>query len=447
MTGVDVARSSLLALIYRLGGMVFWLVAGVITARAMSVADRGVYSSAVVVIAATGGVGANFAASAGYFISNQKRPVAEVLLNGLILSVALGIFLLGGALVFALFAEGDTRTIAIVVGIGLLPEVARNAIAGIFLALNSIGRWSVASYGPALLGSLSLAVWVLGFGHRDAVGALAAWVTGQYLGFVVTFLLSREWWAEAIRLRPNPRFMRSIAAFGSFTGLVAFVALVNARAGQLLVATLDSREGAGIFASSLALADGVSFVATAVTVTSYGHVAALSRAESAKLTARAIRNTLLVSALAALAIFVLAPIPIRILYGDRYEGAITPLRILAVGAVAFAPRGLFVNYFTVQLGKPQAVLVFTVIAAILNLALSVVLIPSMGYSGAAWAATIAYVLSMVLVVAYFLANAPVRSHELWRVTGDDVRSYVSFARQVLSGRVLAGRGARADADP
>lgn len=443
---MNLARSSLMVLIYRASGIVFWVIAGVITARALSVADRGVYSSAVVIIAATGGVGANFAASAGYFISNQKRPVGEVLINGLLLSFALGLLLLAGALVVAGALEGDTRTIAMIVGVGLVPEVARNAIGGVVLALNSIGRWSAVSYGPVLLGAVSLTVWVVGLDHRDATGALAAWVAGQYLGFAVALLLIREWWGDTFGRRPSVAFMRRLAAFGSFTGLVAFVGLVSSRAGQLLVAALDSREGAGIFASSLALADGVSFVATAVTVASYSQVAALSRAESARLTARAVRHTLLISALAGLFLAVVAPIPIRLLYGARYDGAVTPLRILAVGAIAFAPRGLFVNYFTVQLGKPQAVLVFTLIAAVLNLGLGIILIPAMGYEGAAWAATIAYSASMVIVVAYFLANAPVRFHELWRIDGEDVRGYRTFARHILSGRKLGARAASPDVD-
>jgi Na+-driven multidrug efflux pump len=117
-----------------------------------------------------------------------------------------------------------------------------------------------------------------------------------------------------------------------------------------------------------------------------------------------------------------------------------------VGAIAFAPRGLFVNYFTVQLGKPQAVLVFTVIAAVLNLGLGIVLIPAMGYGGAAWAATIAYSASMALVVVYFLANAPVRFHELWRVDGEDLRGYLAFGRQLLSGRKFGARAATPDTD-
>ncbi len=446
MTDVELARSSLLALIYRASGIIFWIVAGIITARALSVADRGVYSSAVVIIAATGGVGANFAASAGYFISNQKRPVGEVLINGLVLSFAIGVALLAGSLAVAALLGGDMRAIAIIVGIGLVPEVARNAIAGVFLAVNSIGRWSAASYGPALLGAMTLAIWVVGLGHRDAAGALAAWVAGQYLGFMLALWLTRGWWGETFRRRPSRSFMRRLAVFGSFTGLVAFVSLVSSRAGQIMVAALDSREGAGIFASSLALADGVAFVATAVTVASYGKVAALGRAESARLTARAVRNTLLLSAIAGIVLVLIAPIPIRILYGARYAAAVGPLRILALGAIISAPRGLFVNYFTVQLGRPQAVLVFSIVAATLNLTIGVILIPAMGYGGAAWAATFAYVVSMALIVVYFLANAPVRSHELWRVDAQDLRAYLAFARHLLGGRVLSTRRASADTD-
>src|SRR5665647_1956154 len=91
---MDLARTSLWALLYRMAGMACWMVVGVITARALTLDDRGSYSTAVAAIASLGGIGASFAASSGYFVSNQKHPAAEVASNTLILSLGLSAALL-----------------------------------------------------------------------------------------------------------------------------------------------------------------------------------------------------------------------------------------------------------------------------------------------------------------------------------------------------------------
>ena len=431
---MDLARGSIWAFFYRGVGAFLWLLIGVITARALTVSDRGSYSSAVAFIASAAGVSASFAASSGYFVSNQRRPAGEVASNTILLSGVVSLALLAVAGVVALASEGEFRTLALFVGLGIVPDVARNGIAGVFLGIGRIGRWAMSAYVPPAAGIVTVTLWVVVLDHHDATNALGAWVAGQYLSLVLAAALGWRWWGWFGSHRPDLQLMRRVVTFGTMTGLVAFMGILNARAGQLLVIWLDSRTAAGLYASAAALSEGALFFATAVSTASFARIGSLERQEAATLTARTVRHALVLSLPAAAMLFVLAPWVITVLFGTRYEDAGLSLRILTVGAAVAAPRVLLGNYFIVQLGRPHLIFGVSLAASVLNIVLGLILIPQAGYAGAAVAASVSYCLATIVTVALFLATSEVPANELWRVTTADIALYVRLARQFLHGQ-------------
>lgn len=434
---MDLARTSIWALLYRIGGMFFWVVIGVITARALSVDARGDYSTSVTVIAGLGGIGASFAASSGYFVSNQKRPAAEVASNTMVLSLVVSVALFAVAMVVALLAHGEARFLAILVGLAMFPGVARSGIAGIFLATDQLGRYSIAAYCPPATGALTVTIWVVLMQHRTAEAALAAWVVGQYLALAIAIVIGWRWWWWMREHRPDFELMRRILRFGAMIGVVSSVGLVSARVGQLLVISIDGSTGAGIYASATALGEGVLFFAAAVATASYGQIGSLPRAEASALTARAVRHATMVSMALAVVLIVLAPVLITVLFGHRYAGATGSLRVLSVGALVVAPYIVLVNYFTVQLGRPHLLLWLTILSGALNIGLCLLLIPRIGYLGAAWAATISHGLASFVAIAIFLETSSARPRDLWRVEWEDIAGYLRLAEQLIRTRRFA----------
>ena len=430
---MDLARTSVAALVYRLIGMSFWLVAGVVTARALTLSDRGTYTSAVIVIGSVGAIGASFAAASGYFVSNKRRAAAEVMCNEVVLSLGMGLAMLVASIAIASFLHGESRSIVLLVGVALLVEVARNAIGGVFLSVRAIAKYSFVAYGNALCGGLCVVAWILLFGHRTVVPVLAAWVVGQYLAFLATAILAWRWWSWLPSHGIDRLLMRQIVRFGSVTGMVAVAGFLSGRAGQLIVAAINGTAGAGVYASAVALSDGLLFFSAAVATASYEQVGSLSREDSAVLTARAVRHAGLISWVGALLLFIVAPIAIRILYGHRYDGAVTPLRILVVGAAAGIPWGLLANYFIVQRGRPATVLWLTVVASVINVAGGAALIAAFGYSGAALASTLSSILVTGTMVVLFLRSSGLAFRELWQPQRSDVAEYFTLARSFVRG--------------
>ncbi len=109
---------------------------------------------------------------------------------------------------------------------------------------------------------------------------------------------------------------------------------------------------------------------------------------------------------AAVYSFVMAPYMIRFLFGPEYLDAVPVARILAVLILAYAAMPAGVIFLST--GRPDINARLGVISAILNIALSFVLVPSFGIQGAATANALGRIYSSVegLRICKRLFNAP-----------------------------------------
>lgn len=106
-----------------------------------------------------------------------------------------------------------------------------------------------------------------------------------------------------------------------------------------------------------------------------------------------------ISVVASLGITVIAPLFIRIVYGEAYLSAVTPLRIV-VWYVAFSYLGVARDAWMVCEKKQKYLKYIYFFSVILNIVLNAVLIPFIGASGAA-VASLATQISTVLVFPLF----------------------------------------------
>ena len=214
-------------------------------------------------------------------------------------------------------------------------------------------------------------------------------------------------------------------------GMAGAISYFNYRVDQLLVTALDSAASAGIYSRAVVVAEGLWLLSTSLAVASYATIGGASRHEAARITARAVRHTLFIVSAGAVAIAVLAPFILETLFGARYLPADRSLRILCVGTALFAPQSLLSNYFTVQLGRPWIPMSVALASCLVNVALSAILLPRIGFVGGAWATTISYALAGLFSVGVFLRVSDARLSDLWRLRRDDIGLYVRTAREVL----------------
>ncbi|MGE3076040.1 MAG: polysaccharide biosynthesis C-terminal domain-containing protein [Dehalococcoidia bacterium] len=437
---MGIASGSLVSLIFRVGEMFMWGFIGVLTARMLSVEERGVYATAIVLTSAVGGI-SSFSAATGYFVSNQKRDAAEVASNALFMAIPLALLILCVGIAASFFVDGEDGRVVVLATLCTAPALLRNTSLGVILGQNSVVKYNFGGDVAVILGLVFISVWVGVLDHRTAEGALQAWCAGQYLSLIPVSYWGRTWLAWALSHRPDFHLMRRMVRFSAVTGVGSIVGILNYRVDQLLVIRLDGKEGAGIYSSAIAVAEGLWLFSSAITLASFARVGRGESSEAARLTATGIRHTFLVVVCGGLSAAILGPILIQVLFGHAYASASGPVRILSLGTALFAPQGLINLYYVNQRGRPAFPLFIGVLSITISVTVGLILIPIYGTNGAAWATTISYGTASTISVSLFLRQTHLPFSELWRVRRSDIAAYFRLMREVIDR--LGGRPIRA----
>ena len=430
---MGVAVSSFLAFLFRVSSMLVWLAISVLTARTLSVEDKGVYGSAIILSSAIGGV-SSLSAATGYFVSHKKQIPAEVAANSLLLAVPIAAAIVVVGCLIGLFASGADRAIIILASLSIGPGLARSTMLGVLLGRNQAVAYNIASHLPVIGGLVFLVSWLGILHHRTAEDALGAWCLAQWVSLLPFAFWGQGWWTWFARHKPSRELIVAMLRFSVVTAAGGVVGVISYRVDQLLVIWLDGKKSAGIFSSAAAGAEVLWLFSSAIAVGSFARIGHTSRDEAGHVTATGVRHTILVVVLGGIAAAMIGPFLIELLFGRPYRGATEPLRILCVGTALFAPQALMNNYFVNQLGKPWLPMMLSSINLSLTVMFGLLLIPNYGTSGAAWATTLSYTCSMCVCVTVFLRTSTVSFNELWRIRWDDIMAYLHLARDVLNGR-------------
>jgi O-antigen/teichoic acid export membrane protein len=171
----------------------------------------------------------------------------------------------------------------------------------------------------------------------------------------------------------------------------------------------------GRYALAVSLAQMVWIVPTATGRVLFPYAAMMERSDAAWLAWRAARIALLVSGLLAVVGWLGAQKYLAAVFGADFAEVPSLLGILLLGVVPYSVAKVLGNYLAgtnalgIVVGANGAVLVITIV-------LDLVLIPSIGTAGAAWATAVSYTLYTLLIFALFLRRSPLslRTALSWR---------------------------------
>lgn len=244
--------------------------------------------------------------------------------------------------------------------LGLLPEsLVRPAILLLALGLLTVSGVQIAA--PHALGCL-------------IVAGLGAWAVGGWV-------LARQR-PKSTPTAPDPTWTRSLWPLAIMAGLQSF----NTNVDVVLLGWLAGAETAGIYRVAVTAATLGLFVVTTLKIIlqpRIAHLWSLNRtAEMERLMSQAAIAATLVAAV-CLGIVALWGAPlISLLFGSAYDAALTPLIWLLLGNLVLSVFAMSTVALTMS-GHERGVVVGLGIAAALNLILNLLLIPSLGASGAA----------------------------------------------------------------
>jgi O-antigen/teichoic acid export membrane protein len=423
-----VAGGSALLFWSKVAGNAGFFVAVLFLARGLGPTGRGT----IAFITVTALVAARFAGlgigeATAVFVA--RRPEARGALLGNVVA-----FMLGGAAVAALIAcgiliaLGDSRP----AGVGPA-ELAVLACATLVTAVGEGGYFfllgcrrlkqvavitATASWVyPALL----LAVWSTA--GLTVLRAALAWTAAESVR-ALAYLASS---ARGLgRLRVDLGLLAESVRFGVRAWVGSLARFLNFRTDQILMGFLASEAALGVYAVAVNASEVLLYLPAAMATALLPIAAATSEGLRAEQALRAFRSAAVVTVAAGLVAAVLGPLLLPVLFGADFAGSVTPFLWLLPGALGFTAMVVFSNAL-VAASAPGWSSAGPVVSLTVGIALDLVLIPPFGATGAAAAASAAFLTGGAVALLAFRRRSPFAWSLLVRPRRSDLTVFRALA--------------------
>ena len=394
-------RNSLLTLFSNLGMTLVGLLTGVLLARTLGPAGRGLMTTVSIwpaMLAWVAGLSLGFANI--HFGASEpetrRRLFANSFWAALVLGGVTGILAVGILPHFVRLTHVQHTLLVIsllFLPVGLFSDYAVSLLYG----TSRFGSLSVARIiSPSLTGVLLVILWLT---HSLTVTSaiLASWVGGWCSALATVIFLWREGY---VALRPDPKLLRRCFMYSSRIHLGTLASLANGRLDQLLMTLLVAPKALGLYAFAVTFSEILRQATGAISTVLFPRVSAETEGMAQRaIASQAARWTLLIGTLIAVALGLSAQAFVSLLWGPRFSSSVTTIYVLLPGTVLLG----LANTMTVSLngaGKPGTGTWAEAASLAIMVPLLWFLLPRMGIFGAGLASTCGYATNC-LVSAWF----------------------------------------------
>ena len=372
------------------------LVIGIVLSRNLGPGGFGVLSALLVLpMIMVGFVQLGIRRSAIYYLGNKQfdenKTVSTILLL-LFLSSLAGILLTGAGFLF--YRSGDFQWILILLVLISIPmKLALQYLGGIFLGKQQIGRSNTLVWIPALMNLcfVALFVWFL---KMQVLGALIAiFLSDLIVSAEALRKISGEF---TVSFKLQKQIIQSILRLGILYALSFFIMQLNYRADLILLKQLSTNEQVGFYSLANYISEQLWHIPLAVEAVILSHTANASDHDLLKMNvAKVFRLSILAGIGGVLAIYLIAPILVPLLFSAKFTGSIPLIRNILPGIFLIILFRIL-NSHLAGLGKPMVAIYIFLPALILNILLNLLWIPSHGAMGAVWATNCSYALGAIV---------------------------------------------------
>jgi O-antigen/teichoic acid export membrane protein len=229
-----------------------------------------------------------------------------------------------------------------------------------------------------------VAVLIIHVQHGSMVALAIAMAATNAAGSIVQGIAALK--LDAPWPRPSRKRLRPVLRSGLPVGISGVLIISYARIDQVIVFAVSGSGAAGLYGAVYNLLDQAHFVPVSVLTTLSPVIAASWPADRAKLlrTSRLTAELLAVTSLGGLAFAIVAAEPVvTAVFGSEFAAAAPALPVLAA-AFIFISFGYLNGNLLVVLGLEGWALRVSLIALVVNLVGNAILVPLVGFMGAAW---------------------------------------------------------------
>jgi len=237
-------------------------------------------------------------------------------------------------------------------------------------------------------------------------------------------------------LRPDFAVLREQVSFGLPGQAGNILQRLNYRLDQYMVRGFGNRADVGYYATATGLAESVWWLANSVSMALLPRLTRMESQRAAEVTPVACRNIILISLLLAAGVAVTAPFTVETLFGHAFAPAVAPIIWLLPGIAALSGAKVLGSYFFSQARMSVASLT-AMISLVATIAFDLLLIPTLGITGAAIASSIAYTVSLVVSLRFY---SSISGQSAWSCViprTADLGLYVDLAKRLRRAKTPA----------
>ena len=395
----SVARGTLINLVTRLAGVALVLAITTVTAR-IGTETQGAFalftSVEGVLLALFSGFGIALARRVSHHGEQPRALVAATVL------ACVGLGLVASAALWALSRSGPPAYQWLwLLAVGAPALLLAPNLQGLWLGEGRMAPMALLTLAPPLLTLVLLAGGAL-LAATTLPAVLSAWVAAKVaVGVLVVGLL----WRGARLAAPDFAGLAREARFIATIGATNLVGLLNYRVGLFVVERTLGLSATGVYSIAIVVAELLWFVSGSLTQAVYGRIGTPDRAHAAATTVRVVQLSVAALLLVAPLLWAAARVLVPWILGPAYAASLPVMALLLPGVLLFGGASALSAYFTNHAGTPQVPAQVAATSLAINAGLSLLLVPRLGMSGAAVAASVSYAASVLLLAWRFARHA------------------------------------------
>jgi O-antigen/teichoic acid export membrane protein len=437
-TGDPLAAGSANLFWAKIAGNGGYFVAVLFVARGLGPAGRGTVAFITVtalVVAHVAGLGVGEATT----VLSARRPGGRPVLLANALSFFLGAGLVAAMLAFlGLLMSGlepagvDTPEL-VILGLGIVSVAAGQAGYSFLLGVERLRQLAfVTGCASWVYAGLVLALWA---GPGLTVGGAAlAWTATEALRAVVLIALS----GRATPLgRPSRVLLVEEIGFGVRLWVGSLSRFLNFRTDQILMGFLASEAALGFYAVAVNVSEVLLYLPSSAATALLPLIARTEPARRGEETLRAFRSVAFVTAAGVVVAALIGPVLLPAVFGDAFEESVGPFLWLLPGTLGFAASSVFSNAL-VGSSSPGLSSLGPMVSLVVGLGLDLVLIPQFEATGAAAAASAAFLAGGATALATYRRVSPFTWRALLVPHRGDLDVLMALAGPLLRARPRRG---------
>ena len=427
---VRLGSGSALSLAAQIIGLGASFIVGVVAARTLGVAGKGILSvimqtPGILVVVLDLGIGT----STVYFISRGEMRPGSAAANSLVMAGAIGV--LAAPLVYMLLATrfavvGGVPTLAIVVALLVVPT----SLAAMWVNSISVGVGNLTlPLRSAIISAVTmlLVLAILVVSDHASLGMIAvASLAGTVVGiFVLLFGLRRV----ITPFRPDWAAARATSSFSARVHLSNVAGFLLERQDILLLAWLSGAAAVGLYSVGVSFAELSWHIPSALCTAIMARGPYGSESSGVDYVTRAARIAVILMLVTVGVSAIVVPLAVPLIYGGAFAPAVYPFFALLPGVMA---DGIARILWTHQVVRGRLYWRQALVGTAGNAILVIALAPRLGPVGAALASTIAYGGLAFYIVRRFRADTGATYAEMLLPRRDDAEVILTTVKRMLT---------------